>query len=106
MQGILTEKTERSLCRNKRTVCVHRRKWYLIVTEHMVLPNVFAFFILRLLPLITLTASEKLFQATFEAFVLLAVLCASLLPQTVEFFSRKLSNQVIGDYSAESQTAT
>lgn len=54
-------------------------------------------FILQLLPWITLTASEKLFQATSEALVLLAVICASLLPQTVEFFCRKLSDQLIGD---------
>lgn len=66
----------------------------------MFLPNVFClffFFILKLLAWITLAASEMLFQATSEALVLLVVLCASLLPQTVEFFSRKLSDQVIGD---------
>lgn len=63
----------------------------------MFLPNVFAFFILKLLTWMTLAASEKLFNTISEALALLTILSASFFPQTVEFFSIKLSRQISGD---------
>lgn len=52
------------------------------------------FFYPQTVTLGNLAASEKLFQATSEALILLAVICASFLPQTVEFLGRKLSDQL------------